>query len=179
MNYFSFYNLPESFLVDEKAVQTKYYAFSREYHPDFYTMEPQEKQQEILEKSTLNTNAYRTLSHADRRMKYILEQHGLLVEGGPNELPQDFLMEVMDLNEQLMDLEMEPDHTQAMAVAHETTQIEAQLQAKIWPVLESYETLNPDQQAEALKEVKNYYLKQRYLLRIKESLNKFVPSSDE
>ena len=178
MNYFQFYNLPESFLLNEKAIQTKYYALSREYHPDYYTMESPEKQQEILEKSTLNTNAYRTLSHPDRRMQYILEQHGLLEEGGPNDLPQDFLMEVMELNEQLMELEMEPDSNQFRNVSTQTGELEGQLKAEIWPVLETYETLPPDQQEKALKQVKNYYLKQRYLLRITESLNKFAPSSD-
>ncbi|MBA9076270.1 MULTISPECIES: iron-sulfur cluster co-chaperone HscB C-terminal domain-containing protein [Rufibacter] len=179
MNYFHFYDLPESFLPDEKAIQTKYYALSREYHPDFYTLEPQEKQQEILEKSTLNTNAYRTLSNFDRRMQYILEQHGLLEEGGQNDLPQDFLMEVMELNEQLMELEMDYDSMTYKVVRDQTEQIEGELKAEIWPVLESYSTLSPEAQAEALKQVKNYYLKQRYLLRIKESLNKFASSSDE
>ncbi|WP_192821391.1 iron-sulfur cluster co-chaperone HscB C-terminal domain-containing protein [Rufibacter sp. LB8] len=179
MNYFEFYQIPESFLPDEIAIQTKYYALSREFHPDFYTLEPQEKQQEILEKSTLNTNAYKTLSHVDRRMQYILEQHGLLEEGGQNDLPQDFLMEMMELNEQLMDLEMDFDRLQFKVVADQTQEIEGALKASIWPVLETYESLPPDSQKEALLQVKNYYLKQRYLLRIKESLNKFAPTSDE
>ncbi|WP_460893417.1 iron-sulfur cluster co-chaperone HscB C-terminal domain-containing protein [Rufibacter soli] len=178
MNYFQFYNMPESFLSDEKAIQAKYYALSREYHPDFYTLESPEKQQEILEKSTLNTNAYRTLSHFDKRMQYILEQHGLLEEGGDNDLPQDFLMEVMELNEQLMDLEMDYDSVQFKIVSDQTNEIEGALKAEIWPVLESYKDLAPEAQAEALQKVKNYYLKQRYLLRIKESLNKFASSSD-
>lgn len=178
MNYFSFYQIPESFLPDEKAIQAKYYALSREYHPDFYTLEPQEKQQEILEKSTLNTNAYRTLSNFDKRMQYILEQHGLLEEGGANDLPQDFLMEVMELNELLMDLEMEYNSTTFKIVSDQTGEIEGQLKSEIWPVLESYETFPPEKQAEALKQIKNYYLKERYLLRIKESLNKFASSSD-
>ncbi|RNI22644.1 iron-sulfur cluster co-chaperone HscB C-terminal domain-containing protein [Rufibacter latericius] len=178
MNYFHFYQIPESFLPDEKAIQTKYYALSREFHPDFYTLESQAKQHEILEKSTLNTNAYRTLSNFDRRMQYILEQHGLLEEGGQNDLPQDFLMEMMELNEQLMDLEMYYDSVQFKIVSDQTNEIEGFLKAAIWPILENYENLPPDAQAEALKQVKNYYLKQRYLLRIKESLNKFASSSD-
>ncbi|WP_205504330.1 iron-sulfur cluster co-chaperone HscB C-terminal domain-containing protein [Rufibacter psychrotolerans] len=177
MNYFQFYEIPESFLPDEKAIQTKYYALSREFHPDFYTLESQEKQQEILEKSTLNTNAYRTLSHFDRRMQYILEQHGLLEEGGDNDLPQNFLMEVMELNEQLMELEMDPDPLQYKIVSDQTMQLEGELKAEIWPVLEKYPTLPPEAQSEALKQVKNYYLKRRYLLRIQDSLAKFAPHS--
>ncbi|WP_207431333.1 iron-sulfur cluster co-chaperone HscB C-terminal domain-containing protein [Sabulibacter ruber] len=177
MNYFQFYEMPESFLPNEKAIQTKYYALSREFHPDFYTLESQEKQQEILEKSTLNTNAYRTLSNFDRRMQYILEQHGLLEEGGQNDLPQDFLMEVMELNEQLMELEMEPDSLQFKIVSDQTMQLEGELKAEIWPLLENYANLSPEDQIEALKQVKNYYLKRRYLLRIQDSLAKFAPHS--
>ncbi len=57
MNYFQFYNLPESFLPDEKAIKTKYYELSRQYHPDFHATASPEKQQEILQLSTQKTNA--------------------------------------------------------------------------------------------------------------------------
>ncbi len=48
MNYFEFYNIPVSFLPDQNLVRKKFYAFSKDYHPDFFVNESEEKQNEIL-----------------------------------------------------------------------------------------------------------------------------------
>lgn len=176
-NYFEFYTIPESFLPDEKAIKQQYYQLSRQYHPDFFANEPQEKQAEILQLSTLNTNAYRTLSDADLRMQYILKEHGLLEEGGKNELPSDFLMEVMELNEALMELEFDFDAAILKQVSEQTIGMQAQLEADILPVLQRYPELHGITKDEALQQVKTYYLKKKYLLRIQETLSKFATQS--
>ncbi|GAB2475147.1 co-chaperone protein HscB [Hymenobacter qilianensis] len=175
-DYFEFYDLPESFLLDEATLKRKYYALSREYHPDFHATAPQEHQQEILHLATQNTNAYRTLSDPDQRMAYILGRHNLLEEG-KQEIPSDFLMEVMELNEQLMELEMEPDPNVVASVENEVNAIADTLDAGIEPVLAGYPGLPPDVRPQALQQVRTYYLKRRYLLRIRESLAKFATRS--
>ncbi|WP_162427218.1 Fe-S protein assembly co-chaperone HscB [Pontibacter pudoricolor] len=177
MNYFEFYNIPESFMADEKAIKAKYYQLSREYHPDFYANETPEKQQEILQLSTLNTNAYRTLSDQDLRMQYILKEHGLLEEGGKNELPGEFLMEMMDINEELMELEFDFDAAKLHQISEQTIGLVAQLDNDILPVLQRYPELHGITKDEALDEVKTYYLKKKYLLRIQETLSKFATRS--
>ena len=101
MNYFEFYGLPESFSIDEAALKKKFYALSKKYHPDFYANEDEAKQQEILELSTINNKAYNVLSNANKRMEYVLQQHNLLAEGDKYQLAPDFLMEMMELNEDL------------------------------------------------------------------------------
>ena len=70
MTYFEFYDIPVSFKVDATALKRTFYALSKKYHPDFFTLETAEKQAEILELSTLNSQAYKTLSDFDLRMKY-------------------------------------------------------------------------------------------------------------
>jgi molecular chaperone HscB len=176
-NYFTFYEIPESFLPNEGQVKQKYYAFSRQFHPDFHANETPEKQSEILALSTLNTNAYRTLSQPDLRMQYILQQHNLLEEGKNNELPNDFLMEMMDLNEELMELEFDYDASAFEKVSQEVAGIAAALDADILPTLQQYPQLEGFTRDEALQQVKTYYLKKKYLLRIQESLSKFASRS--
>ncbi|MET4107131.1 iron-sulfur cluster co-chaperone HscB C-terminal domain-containing protein [Hymenobacter sp. UYP22] len=175
-NYFEFYGLPESFRPDVAALKRQYYAMSREYHPDFHATATPEKQQEILHLATLNTNAYRVLSDADQRMAYILGQHGLLEEG-KQELPPDFLMEVMELNEQLMELEFEPDAAAVERLSEEVNLLSNTLESGIEPVLAGYDGLPHEARPQALTQVRTYYLKKRYLLRIRESLAKFATRS--
>lgn len=175
-DYFEFYQLPESFRPDAAALKRQYYAFSREYHPDFHATASPERQHEILQLATLNTNAYRTLSDPEQRMAYILSRHGLLEEG-KQDLPAEFLMEVMELNEQLMELEFKPDPAVVARVENEVNSLAATLDAGIEPVLVGYEGLPADARSQALQQIRTYYLKKRYLLRIRESLAKFAARS--
>ncbi|MBC5992593.1 Fe-S protein assembly co-chaperone HscB [Pontibacter cellulosilyticus] len=176
INYFEFYNIPESFILDEKALKAKYYQLSREYHPDFYANEPQQKQDEILQLSTQNTNAYRTLSDPDLRIQYILKEHGVLEEG-KNELPSDFLMEMMELNEELMELEFDFDAAKLHEIGEKSSGLMATMDNDILPVLQRYPELHGVTKEEALQEIKTYYLKKKYLLRIQETLSKFAARS--
>jgi molecular chaperone HscB len=82
INYFEFYDIPESFNPDSTALKKKFYALSKQYHPDFYANEDEAKQQEILEISTINNKAYQTLNDPNKRLEYILKQHNL-VNGRP------------------------------------------------------------------------------------------------
>jgi molecular chaperone HscB len=177
VNYFQFYNITESFLPDEKQIKDRYYELSRKYHPDFHAQEDAERQQEILHLSTLSTDAYRTLSNPDTRMQYILEHHGLLEEGANNELPGAFLMEMMELNEQIMELDFDFDQEVFEKVSQDTIAFSAALEADILPVLNQYPQLEGITKLEALQQVKTYYLKKKYLLRIQQSLSKFATQS--
>ena len=172
MTYFDFYNIPISFKVDAAALKHTFYANSKQYHPDFFTMHSAEKQAEILELSTMNTQAYKTLSNFDARMKYILDLKGVMAEEGKNQIPQDFLMEMMDINEALMELEFDFDEMAYQKTLKEVENIENQLLAEMQPLIENYE--NTEGGNATLEVLKKYYLKKRYLLRIRENLSKFA-----
>ncbi|GAC1588776.1 MAG: hypothetical protein NVS3B25_05730 [Hymenobacter sp.] len=176
-DYFAFYGLPESFLPDETALKRLYYAKSREAHPDFHATSSAENQADMLRLATLNTDAYRTLAHPDQRMAYLLRQHGLLAEGKQEPLPPDFLMDMMDLNEQLMDLEAAPEAAAVGNVAAEVRALADALDTGIQPVLAGYEGLPADHRPAALQQICTYYLKKRYLLRIQQQLATFAPRS--
>ena len=173
MTYFDFYNLPVSFKIDAAALKKTFYANSKRFHPDFFTLESDEKQAETLELSTRNTEAYKTLSDFDRRMKYVLELKGVLAAEGENKLPQDFLMDMMDINEALMEPEFEPDADAVSELKTKVQSIESQLFAKIKPIIDQADANDTPQYD--LEKVKNFYLKKRYLLRIFENLSKFAP----
>ena len=177
MIYFDFYGLPETFTPDPAALQATYYRLSREYHPDFHATKSPAEQAEALRLSTLNTDAYRTLSDPDARMAYVLREHGRLDEGaGKEPLPPDFLMDVMDLNEQLMDAES-GDQPALTKLNAELTNLSDALDAGIAPLLAGYEGLPADHRPAALGQIRTYYLKKRYLLRLQTQAATFAARS--
>ncbi|MDB4903666.1 MAG: Fe-S protein assembly co-chaperone HscB [Mucilaginibacter sp.] len=171
MNYFEFYGIPESFNLDAALLKKKFYELSKQYHPDFYANEDESKQQEILELSTLNNKAYQTLSDPYKRLEYILKTHELLLEGAKPQLPSDFLMEMMDINERLMEVD---DAEQLGHLTGEVLAIEGDINESLVNLTADYETLNDTAKEERLNEIADLYFRQKYLLRIKESLNTFA-----
>lgn len=171
MNYFEFYQIPISFKVDAKALKRKFYALSKEYHPDFHTDKSEEEQARILELSSINNKAYNTLKDFDLRMKYVLDSKNLLQEG-KDKLPQSFLMEMMDINEVIMELEFDEDRSKLATVQESVKQMKINSLSKIESIIEQYDDSKAT--TEELNLIKNYYLKNRYMLRIQNNLNKFA-----
>jgi len=171
MRYFEFFELPISFLIDEAELKKRYYANSKKFHPDYYTLDSEEKQAEILELSTLNNYAYRTLKDFDARMRYILQEKGVLKEEGENkDMPADFLMDMMEINEKLMELEFDPDPEVQGQVKQQLESLETELWDEVRSTIERF----PEDPNTDLAPIKDYYLKKRYLLRIRENLDKFA-----
>lgn len=171
INYFDFYAIPESFNPDAAFLKKKFYELSKEYHPDFYANESEEKQQEILELSTINNKAYQTLSNPSKRLEYILREHELVSDGAKPQLPGDFLMEMMDINERLMEVD---DKDELANITNEVLAIEGDLDEELNTLTAGYEQLDDRAKESKLNDIANIYFRQKYLLRIKESLNTFA-----
>ena len=174
MDYFEFYGIPQSFNVDESFVKRRFYELSKTYHPDFYINHSEEKQQEILELSTINNKAYQVLSNPAKRLEYLLQLYGHAIEGEKYQLPQEFLMEMMEVNEALMELEFEPDTTVLENTTKQISTIEEGLKVELDSLTTAFDAQNKDGKESLLLRIKDIYYRQKYLLRIRESLNKFA-----
>jgi len=170
-DFFEFYELPVQFHPDLNAIKSKFYANSKKFHPDFYANESEEKQQEVLELSTLNNKAYQTLSHPQKRLKYVLELNGVVATDEGYQLPQSFLMEMMDINEALMDLEFDPDAEKQAQVESDINGIDQQLQDKMNMLTAAFDA-DPESASSAFPEMKDIFYRQKYIARIRERLAK-------
>ena len=98
-NYFIFYGLEEVFDIDKAVLKNCYLDKSKLYHPDYYGDDPQ-AQNIAVASSSFNNIAYKTLSNDIRRAQYLVELK--LSHGDDNiKLPQEFLMDMMELNEMI------------------------------------------------------------------------------
>ncbi len=174
MDYFEFYDLPVLFHVNEGDVKKKFYELSKKYHPDFFANESEEKQQEILELSTLNNKAFQVLSNPLKRIEYILSLNYLMAEGDKYSLPQDFLMEMMDVNEALMEQEFEPDAGALENINTQVDEIEKSLFDELKQYTDAFDHEPEGKHESTLLKIKDIWYRQKYLLRIRESLNRFA-----
>ena len=168
MNYFELYDLPISFLPNKALVKEKYFQLSRKYHPDFFGNGTEAEQQEALEKSSLVNKAFKTFSNLDATIKYILTLKGFIEEEEKYPLPNDFLMEMMELNETLMDAKMDENVTRL-------DEVKLKIDSFIKDIYQDVDEFIIKESIDGLSEadfqkIKDYYFKKKYLNRILDSL---------
>ncbi len=177
MKYFNFFDLEIKFHLDTDFLRQKFLENSRKYHPDFFASEDDALQEEMMQKSSLNNEAFKVLSDSFQRAQYILKNAEILKEGD-NKLPQEFLMEMMEFNEKLADVQTEGEPEELVKISNEADAILEQIEEQLTSYQQKCDALSPkseDWNNFALR-VKEFYLKRKYLLRIKKSLSKFATS---
>jgi molecular chaperone HscB len=167
MNYFQIFGIPIQLKIDKNDLPKKYFELSRKFHPDFYANSTPSEQQKALEITASLNKAFKTFQNPDETIKYVLQLKGLLEEEEKYQLPPEFLMEVLEINEKLMDAADDPGLKLNLQSAIDN------LQSEIYaPVKEIIEHYNEDVTTEEeLLQVKSYYYKKKYLYRIQQQLN--------
>lgn len=193
MNYFELYEIPVRLQIDPSVIKPKYYELSRKFHPDFFGNASEEKQSEVLEKSSLVNKAFKVFNDPNEIIKYVLHIKGLLEDEEKYTLPSDFLMNIMELNEQLEEaglktevgeiFEEYPESSQDMTeigIHHRVKDGKAQARvSKLKSIISNFqnEIYEPVKQIvehyqegitteKELLQVKEYYYKEKYLNRI-------------
>lgn len=161
MNYFEFYDIPLSFTPDEADLKTRFFKKTREFHPDFFTNSSEEEKQFALNQTAFNNTAYKVLTDRVARTKYILELEGILIDGQKEALPQVFLFEMMDLNEELEGYLETNNKSEIDEIKDEIKSMINNIDKQNQPIYKAYPA-NKDQ----LQTIKDNYLKSKYLTRI-------------
>lgn len=172
-NFFLLFGLPVSFRVDEKLLKKSYYQLSREYHPDFYASASEEERQLTEIMSERVNQGFSVLSNALSRIEYVLVLRGLVSENEKFQLPQDFLMEMMELNERIESFGDQQSGPEWEVLLDEIHQFENLMNEKIESCATQYDFA--DDKMSILNEMKTIYFKYKYLLRIRENLSTFAP----
>ncbi|MBS1639815.1 MAG: DnaJ domain-containing protein [Bacteroidetes bacterium] len=164
MNYFELYNIPISFIVNANEVKKKYYELSRKFHPDFFSNATEEERTEVLEKSSAVNKAFKIFTNEDELIKYVLQLKKLLQEEEKYNLPNSFLMEMLELNEVLMDAKMEGDEDKIASIKSQISNFKSIIYEPVKTIIENYkEDISTEKE---LLQIKEYYFKKKYLTRI-------------
>ncbi|MBK7433786.1 MAG: Fe-S protein assembly co-chaperone HscB [Chitinophagaceae bacterium] len=157
MNHFELFGIPVRFRVDKGELARLYFELQKKYHPDFFTQETEAEQAEALERSSQINQALKILRDPDETIRYVLQLKGMLEDDEKYPLPPEFLMEMMELNEDLGEGSRE-----------RINQLETGLYRAVEPILEQYSEGNTPESD--LGKVKDYYYKKKYLKRILDRL---------
>lgn len=161
MNHFELYQIPISFKPDLVLVKKRFYQLSREFHPDFFAHVSEEEKEKILTISAQVNKAYQIFQDEQALIKYILIEKGLLVEEEKYQLSPDFLMEVMDLNELLMDAS---DSASKEGIRASILTLKNNIYEPVKAIITNYqEGISTEKE---LLQVKDYYYQKKYLHRI-------------
>ncbi len=100
LDAFDLLGLPERFDLDAAAIESAFFAKSRELHPDRFVSAPADARVAALSRSRALNDAYQTVKKPVPRAEYLLARAGVNI--GDNErLEPSFLMEILELREEL------------------------------------------------------------------------------
>ena len=168
MEYFDWFELPVNLKVNKAQILKKYYALLKIHHPDNFSLQAEKEQNLALEQSAKINKAKEILDDAYLRLGYILTQKGWLNIDEKYALSPAFLGEMMDINEQLMDLSLDPNPALSQSLRKQIIEKDHE----IYEAVSNYfdmEDLSQLTEQDFLR-LKEYYFKRKYLSRLQEGL---------
>ncbi|ARU87636.1 co-chaperone HscB [Pseudomonas sp. M30-35] len=103
--HFALFDLQPSFRLDLDQLATRYRELARAVHPDRFADAEAREQRIALEKSASLNEAYQTLKNAPQRARYLLALSGPELPLEVTVHDPDFLMQQIQLREELEDLQ--------------------------------------------------------------------------
>src|SRR5688572_29521424 len=97
---FGLLGLPAQFDLDPQVIERAFFDRSKALHPDRFASAPAAERAAALSKSRALNDAYQTLKKPVPRAEYLLERGGVSI-GDNEQLEPEFLMEILELREEL------------------------------------------------------------------------------
>lgn len=172
MNFFEYYDLEASLEIDEKILKNAYYTKMRALHPDMHMQASDADKEDLLAQSSFNNKAFNTLKDFHLRLQYILDTFSEKTENKKT-LPPSFLMEMMDVNEEVMELQFDFSAEKAQKIKRDILDQESASLETLNTELKDLKIEFPIDNAVSDK-IGNYLMKRNYLKRIIENIEKLA-----
>ncbi len=113
-NHFEIFDLPVSFEVDTSVLAQHYRNLQRAVHPDKYVNAPDRERRLAMQKATQINTAFQTLKNPLARGLYLLQLQGIDTDDNSIAMDNEFLLEQMDLREQLAEIKQQAQPFKAL-----------------------------------------------------------------
>jgi molecular chaperone HscB len=144
MDYFEFLDLPRNLAIDGKDLEKRFYALSRQLHPDLHSRGSQAEREQAEESTAILNDAYRTLRDPIARAEYLLKLEGFDIgDQTTKDVPPELLEEVFELNMALEEADILQLESSRRNFGGMRDEIDAVLQLKFteWDATAKSETL--------------------------------------
>ena len=115
MNYFELFGLPNQFRLDGSLLSSQFRELQRQFHPDKFAAASERDRLMAVQKAAEINDAYQVLKNPISRAEYILSENGVEIRGEQQTMQDPmFLMEQMELREELEDISSSSDAEDAL-----------------------------------------------------------------
>ncbi|EIO4104258.1 co-chaperone HscB [Vibrio vulnificus] len=116
MNHFELFGLPPQFSLDGSLLSSQFRELQKRFHPDNFATASERDRLLAVQKAAQINDAYQVLKNPISRAEYLLSQNGLEIRGEQQTMQDPmFLMEQMELREELEDIPQSSDAESALA----------------------------------------------------------------
>lgn len=168
---FSVLGIQPVFLPDETLLRSNYLKLQREWHPDFFAADPDKYRQAQLMTAAVN-DAYKAVGTFEERVAAILIMHGM-TEDTKSALSQEFLMDMMDIHDRILETASQPESQVRKEVEAELSQLVTEntdAMRSLALKADDYYRDNAKHSPADLQAMQAFYQKLRYFRRLEKNL---------
>lgn len=115
MNYFELFGLPSQFNLDGSLLSSQFRELQKRFHPDNFASASERDRLMAVQKASEINDAYQVLKNPISRAEYMLAENGMDIRAEQQTMQDPmFLMEQMELREQLEEIPSSSDPESAL-----------------------------------------------------------------
>ena len=169
-NYFNLLALPISFEIDKNKLNDNYHEIQKSIHPDNYANSSDAERRLSVQKTAQVNDALATLKDPLKRAIYLLSLHEIELSAQDNKMDPMFLMEQMELRENLSQIEKYDEPLSALDEI--LSDVQSKIKNRMKNLAELFQQILSDDRSldreNLLEQVKSQVLKMQFLNRLQE-----------
>ncbi len=155
--------------MDPDELKGRFYALSRQWHPDRFVAKTEAEQQLALDNTALLNDAIRTLRDPVARAEYVLAGKGLAISGqGTKDVPPDLLEEALELNMALEDA----DASEIERLGKQYDGMLAAIDGDLDGLFAEHDSTDPDERDGVLGRIRQLLNRRKYISNLSNKIGK-------
>lgn len=169
-DFFALFGIPVSFEINLPELTSRYREMQRAVHPDKYANASDGERRVSMQMAARVNEGYQVLKDPLARSRYLLELSGITINDSETSLDNMFLMEQMELREQLGDL------ANSSNPEEELQTFKKHLSIRTNEILEHIKKIFEQEDTEQLQQVVELTKKLQFFRRLEEEANELEES---